>query len=68
MIDVKLIRTNPNLVRDNLKRRSDPEKLMLLEEFIEADKNWRLLQTQINELRRKRNELSAGIAKLKKEG
>jgi len=68
MIDVKLIRTNPDLVRDNLKRRSDPEKLMLLEEFIEADKNWRILQTQINELRRKRNELSAGIAKLKKEG
>jgi seryl-tRNA synthetase len=68
MIDVKLIRTNPNLIRDNLKRRSDPEKLMLLEEFIEADKNWRFLQTQINELRRKRNELSAGIAKLKKEG
>ncbi len=59
MIDVKLIRTNPDLVRDNLKRRSDPEKLMLLEEFIEADKNWRFLQTQINELRRKRNELSA---------
>jgi len=68
MIDVKLIRTNPNLIRDNLKRRTDPEKLMLLEEFIEADKNWRFLQTQINELRRKRNELSAGIAKLKKVG
>jgi seryl-tRNA synthetase len=68
MIDIKLIRTNPNFVRDNLKRRSDPEKLMLLEEFIETDKNWRFLQTQINELRRKRNELSAGIAKLKKEG
>jgi seryl-tRNA synthetase len=68
MIDVKLIRTNPDLVRDNLKRRNDPEKLTLLEEFIDADKGWRLLQTQINELRRKRNELSAGIAKLKKEG
>jgi len=68
MIDIKLIRTNPELVRENLKRRNDPEKLNLLEEFIEADKTWRSLQTQINELRRKRNELSARIAKLKKEG
>jgi seryl-tRNA synthetase len=68
MIDVKLIRTNPNLVRENLKRRSDPEKLKLLDEFIEADKTWRSLQTQINDLRKKRNELSARIAKLKKEG
>jgi len=68
MIDVKIIRNNPELVRENLKRRSDPEKLRLLDEFIEADKKWRSLQTQINELRRKRNELSAKIAKLKKEG
>jgi seryl-tRNA synthetase len=68
MIDVKLIRTNPELVRENLKRRSDPEKLKLLDEFIKADKTWRSLQTQINDLRRKRNELSARIAKLKKEG
>jgi seryl-tRNA synthetase len=68
MIDVKLIRTNPDLVRKNLKLRRDPEKLKLLDEFIEADKTWRSLQTQINELRRKRNELSARIAKLKKEG
>ena len=68
MIDVKIIRNNPELVRENLKRRSDPEKLRLLDEFIEVDKTWRSLQTQINELRRKRNELSAKIAKLKKEG
>jgi seryl-tRNA synthetase len=68
MIDVKLIRTNPALVRENLKRRSDPEKLKFLDEFIKADRTWRSLQTQINDLRKKRNELSARIAKLKKEG
>jgi seryl-tRNA synthetase len=68
MIDVKLVRTSPEFVRENLKRRNDPEKLKLLDEFIEADKTWRSLQTQVNDLRRKRNELSARIAKLKKEG
>lgn len=66
-IDVKLIRTNPNLVKENLKRRNDPEKLKILDDFIEADKTWRSLQTEINEWRRRRNELSSKIAKLKKQ-
>ncbi|MBS7614701.1 serine--tRNA ligase [Candidatus Bathyarchaeota archaeon] len=68
MIDVKIIRKNPELVKENLKRRNDPEKLNLLEEFIETDRKWRILLTQINDLRRKRNELSAQIAKMKKKG
>ncbi|MCS7120687.1 MAG: serine--tRNA ligase [Nitrososphaerota archaeon] len=68
MIDVKLIRTSPELVRANLMRRNDPEKLRLLDEFIERDREWRSLQTEINELRRRRNILDQQIAKLKKEG
>jgi len=68
MIDVNLIRKNPDFVRENLKRRNDPEKLELLDEFIEADKKWRALQTKLNELRRKRNQLSLQIAQKKKMG
>jgi len=68
MIDVKLIRENPDLVRENIKRRNDPEKLRVLEEFIEADKKWRALQTELNNLRRRRNELSLIIAQKKKLG
>ena len=68
MIDVNLIRKNPDFVRENLKRRNDPEKLELLDEFIEADKKWRALQTKLNELRRKRNQLSLQIAQRKKMG
>ena len=68
MIDVKLVRTSPELVRRNLERRNDPEKLDLLDEFIEADKKWRSLQTEVNEWRRKRNEISLKIAKMKKQG
>ena len=68
MIDVNLIRKNPDFVRENLKRRNDPEKLEILDEFIEADKKWRALQTKLNELRRKRNQLSLQIAQKKKMG
>lgn len=67
MLDIRLIRENPNLVRDNLKRRQDPEKLKLLEELIAADTKWRKLQAEINELRQKRNEVSKNIAAMKKE-
>ncbi|MFQ6094612.1 MAG: serine--tRNA ligase [Candidatus Bathyarchaeia archaeon] len=66
MIDVKLIRTNPELVRGNLLKRKDPEALRLLDEFIEYDAKWRRAQTRINELRKKRNEISRLIAQLKK--
>jgi len=68
MIDVKLIRTDPELVRRNLERRNDPEKLNLLDEFIEADKKWRSLQTEVNKWRGKRNQISLKIARMKKQG
>ncbi|MEM5870078.1 MAG: serine--tRNA ligase [Candidatus Aenigmatarchaeota archaeon] len=68
MLDIKLIREHPDFVRENLKKREDQEKLKLLEEVIVLDKKWRELQTQINKLRQKRNELSREIALKKKEG
>ncbi|MEM3744940.1 MAG: serine--tRNA ligase [Candidatus Bathyarchaeia archaeon] len=66
MIDIKLIREKPEFVRENIKRRNDPEKLKILDELIEADKKWRLLQTELNNLRKRRNELSVAIAQRKK--
>ena len=68
MLDIKLIRENPDLVRRNLERRQDPEKIRLLEEVIEYDRVWRSLTTKVNELRRRRNLISAEVARLKKEG
>ena len=68
MIDVNLIRKNPDLVRENLKRRNNPEYLVLLDKFIEADNAWRTLQTEVNNYRRRRNELSLQIARRKKQG
>ena len=68
MIDINMIRKNPDLVRENLKRRNNPQYLVLLNKFIEADNTWRALQTEVNNYRRRRNDLSLQIAKRKKQG
>lgn len=62
MLDIKLIREDPDLVRRNLERRRDPEKLALLDGLIEDDAHWRELVTRVNNLRRRRNEISSEIA------
>ncbi|MDI3495375.1 MAG: seryl-tRNA synthetase [Pseudothermotoga sp.] len=63
MIDIKLIRENPEFVMENLKKRGEnPE---VLNEILEIDKKRRLLLTQLNQLRAKRNELSKLVARLK---
>jgi seryl-tRNA synthetase len=68
MLDIKLIRENPELVRNNLEKREDPENLKMLDELIEYDDGWRRLLTELNSLRHKRRILTTEIAELKKEG
>jgi seryl-tRNA synthetase len=68
MLDIKLIRETPEVVRQNLVKRGDLEKLKLLDKLINYDKKWREHTTRLNELRRKRNELTIQIANLKKIG
>ena len=68
MLDIKLIREKPEMVRQNLVKRGDMEKLELLEKLLQYDKEWREKTTRLNELRRRRNELTAHIANIRKEG
>jgi len=68
MLDIKLIRANPELVRNNLKKREDLENLKMLDELIEYDKTWRQLLTKLNELRHERKVMTTEIAVLKKKG
>lgn len=68
MLDIKLIRENHDLVKKNLKKRNDKEKLKLLDELLVVDKKWRSIVSQINELRQQRNKISQEIAELKKKG
>jgi seryl-tRNA synthetase len=68
MIDIKLIREKPEIVRENLKRRQDTEKMRMFERFLELDKMWRENVKEIEALRAKRNKLSKQIADAKKAG
>ena len=68
MLDIKLIRASPELIRNNLKKRGDPENLRMLEELIEYDKRWRQLLTRLNEFRHERRSITTEIAALKKKG
>ncbi len=68
MQDIKLIREQPEKVRENLARRHDPEKLELLDHVIETDRKWRELTQRVNDLRRRRNQISSEIGKVMKGG
>lgn len=68
MLDVKLIRENPELVRGNLAKRGDPENLRRLNSLIRYDKKWRLHLTELNKLRHIRRKATSQIANLKKKG
>ncbi len=66
MIDIKLIRQEPDLVMKALEKRG--ESPTVLEEILKLDGEWRELLTEINNLRAKRNEISKEVANLKKAG
>lgn len=68
MLDIKLIRENPDLVRKNLEKRGDPQKLGLLDDLIRLDREWREFLTKANELRHERRKITEEIARLKREG
>jgi seryl-tRNA synthetase len=66
MLDIKLIREQPELVKANLAKRGNPECLSMLEDLITVDKEWRINLTKLNELRHDRKQVTIEIAKLKK--
>ncbi len=68
MLDIKLIRESPDLVRANLEKRGNPENLQMLDDLIALDKQWRLNLTSLNDLRHDRKLVTVEIAKLKKSG
>jgi seryl-tRNA synthetase len=66
MLDIKLIRENPEPVKANLAKRGNPECLQMLDELVAIDKEWRISLTKLNELRHERKKVTIEIAKLKK--
>ena len=67
MIDIRLIRENPGIVKDNIKKRFKDEKLILVDKIRKKDIDWRNLKSKVDRLRHQRNTISEEIARAKKE-
>ncbi len=68
MLDIKLIRETPDVVRSNLEKRGNPENIKLFEELIALDKQWRANLSKLNDFRHNRKVCTTEIATLKKAG
>lgn len=68
MIDIKLIRENPELVKENIKKKFQDNKLCLVDEVLALDKENRNVKLYGDELRMNRNSLSSTIGNLMREG
>lgn len=64
MLDIKFIRENPELVKENIRKKFQDEKLPLVDEVIEIDKELREVKTRGDELRSNRNASSKKIGAL----
>ena len=68
MIDIKLIRENRDLVKENIKKKFQDEKLPLVDEVFNLDKEVREVQVKVDTLKAEKNKLSGEIGKLMKDG
>ena len=68
MLDMKLIRTNPELVKENIKKKFQDYKLPLVDQVIELDEQSRAVKKQADELRSNRNKISKQIGSLMAQG
>ena len=68
MIDIRLVRTNPELVKENIKKKFQDEKLVLVDEVLDFDKRFREARTRCDELRNQRNTISKQIGMLYGQG
>lgn len=67
MIDIKLIKENPQLIKDNIRKKFQDHKLHLVDEVLEFDNEIKRLKSHAELLRHRRNTLSEDINKAKKE-
>ncbi|MEG0832397.1 MAG: serine--tRNA ligase [Oscillospiraceae bacterium] len=68
MLDIKLLRTDPDLVKENIKKKFQDEKLVLVDEVIELDRQFRESKTRADYLRNQRNVISKQIGALMGQG
>ncbi len=68
MIDIKFLRENPEVVKENIKKKFQDGKLPLVDEVIELDRESRKTQQEADDLRANRNKISKEIGALMKQG
>ena len=68
MIDIKFLRENPDVVRENIKKKFQDDKLALVDEVIELDKRNREIKIEVESLRALRNKASKEIGALMAQG
>ena len=68
MLDIKFVRENSDIVKENIKKKFQDEKLPLVDEVINLDKEYREIKTKLDDLRSERNKKSASIGTLMREG
>lgn len=61
MLDIKFLRTNPDIVKENIKKKFQFEKIELVDKVIELDKEYRDAKNRADELRGQRNSISKQI-------
>ena len=64
MIDIKLIRENKDLVKENIKKKFQDEKLPLVDEVYELDSEYRAARVKADTLRGDKNKISSEIGEL----
>ncbi len=67
MIDINLIRENPEKVKENIEKKFQTHKLKIVDEILELDEKWRKHKKQLDDLRHERNKISEEINKAKKQ-
>ena len=68
MLDIKFVRDNPEIVKQNIKNKFQDQKLPLVDEVIELDERNRKIKKEVESLRAEKNRLSKLIGGLMKDG
>ena len=68
MLDIKFVRENKELVKENIKKKFQDEKLVLVDEVIDLDKEIRAIKTEVEALKAQKNKDSKAIGQLMREG
>ena len=68
MLDINFVRENPDAVKENIRKKFQDEKIELVDQILELDKQFRAAKVQADDLRSSQNKLSKQIGMLKAQG